>query len=228
MDRVEFMRQLECLLWDVPENDRLDAIAYYNNYFDEAGKENEMRVIQELGSPEKVAKIIKADLNATGNERAEYTEYGYSDGRSGVNPNTPIRREPGDQESKRNRKIPLALIIVLLVFAAPMILGVGTGVLGGLIGLIAGAFGILIAIVACGVAFPIAGIACFVTGIVGAVSNPLEGLMIMGVGALLTAVGLFLVVLCAWTAFKWLPALFKICVNGCQRIFGIGKRREEA
>ena len=51
MNRAEFMRQLERLLMDIPENDRLDAIAYYNDYFDEAGVENEARVIQKLGSP---------------------------------------------------------------------------------------------------------------------------------------------------------------------------------
>ena len=39
MNRVEFMKQLERLLGDIPENDRLDAIAYYNDYFDEAGAE---------------------------------------------------------------------------------------------------------------------------------------------------------------------------------------------
>ena len=40
MNRLEFMHQLENLLWDIPENDRLDAIAYYNDYFVEAGSEN--------------------------------------------------------------------------------------------------------------------------------------------------------------------------------------------
>ena len=93
MNRVEFMQQLERLLWDIPENDRVDAIAYYNDYFDEAGPENENQVIKELGSPERVAAIIKADLNLSGNEQAEYTEKGYSDGRSGVNPNTPATRK---------------------------------------------------------------------------------------------------------------------------------------
>ena len=62
MNRVEFMRQLESLLWDIPESDRLDAIAYYNDYFDEAGEENEEQVLQELGSPEQVAANIKEDL----------------------------------------------------------------------------------------------------------------------------------------------------------------------
>ena len=48
MNRVEFMKQLERLLGDIPENDRLDAIAYYNDYFYEAGVENEAQVIREL------------------------------------------------------------------------------------------------------------------------------------------------------------------------------------
>ena len=76
MNRVEFMKQLERLLGDIPENDRLDAITYYNDYFDEAGVENEAQVIRELGSPGKVAAIIKADLNANRDERDLYTEQG--------------------------------------------------------------------------------------------------------------------------------------------------------
>lgn len=217
MNRIEFMRQMERLLWDIPENDRLDAIAYYNDYFDEAGKENEAKVIRELGSPEKVATTIKADLNAAGNEHGEYTEYGYSDGRGGKNQNTPARKSEYQGEQQK-RKIPLALIIVLVVFASPMILGVVSGVLGGLIGLIAGAFGILIAIAACGISLPIAGIVCFGVGIFRVVFNPPEGLATMGVGALLTAVGLLLFILCVWIAVKWIPALFRFCVNWCKKI----------
>lgn len=82
MNRAEFMRQLERLLMDLPESDRQDAIAYYDGYFDEAGPENEASVVQELGNPGKVAGIIKADLRENGNERGEYTESGYSDGRT--------------------------------------------------------------------------------------------------------------------------------------------------
>ncbi|MFQ9984977.1 MAG: DUF1700 domain-containing protein [Lachnospiraceae bacterium] len=60
MNRKEFMEQLERLLQDIPESDRQDAIAYYNDYFDEVGPENEASLIQQLGSPGKVAGIIKA------------------------------------------------------------------------------------------------------------------------------------------------------------------------
>ena len=62
MNRAQFMEQLEKLLSDISEEERLEALDYYNSYFDDAGEENEAEVIQELGSPGKVAAIIKADL----------------------------------------------------------------------------------------------------------------------------------------------------------------------
>lgn len=61
MNRQEFMNQLERLLSDVPEAERQDALAYYEDYFDEAGPEQEAQVIQDLGSPGRVAATIKAD-----------------------------------------------------------------------------------------------------------------------------------------------------------------------
>ena len=62
MSRKEFMEQLERLLRELPEQ--------------------EAAVIQELGSPGKVATMILADLKGTQQETyGEYTEYGYSDQR---------------------------------------------------------------------------------------------------------------------------------------------------
>ena len=61
MNRIEFMEKLAGLLQDIPEEDRIDALKYYNDYFDDAGSENEKNVIEELESPEKVAAKIKAD-----------------------------------------------------------------------------------------------------------------------------------------------------------------------
>jgi uncharacterized membrane protein len=183
MNRVEFMRQLESLLWNLSESDRLDAIAYYNDYFDEAGVENEERVLKELGSPERVAAMIKADLNTDGNEQAEYTEQGYSDGRQGVNPNTPATR-------KQKKVLPIALIIVLLVFAAPVLLGVGGGLLGGILGLAGG----LIGLVAGGIGMLAGGVVSLVSGVIKLVFSPLKGLVLIGTGSLITALGLLIVV----------------------------------
>ena len=62
MNRVEFMTELASLLQDVPVEERREAMRYYNDYFDEAGKENEAQAISDLGSPARVAEKIKEDL----------------------------------------------------------------------------------------------------------------------------------------------------------------------
>lgn len=36
MNRIEFMEELSGLLQDIPEEDRMDALNYYNDYFDDA------------------------------------------------------------------------------------------------------------------------------------------------------------------------------------------------
>ena len=77
MSRREFLAQLERLLWDIPVQEREEALEFYNSYFDDAGAENESSVIQELGSPGKVAAIIKADLGESRKEYGEYTATGF-------------------------------------------------------------------------------------------------------------------------------------------------------
>ena len=62
MNRIEFMRQLERLLQNIPEAERAEALQYYNDYFDDAGVESEKEVIDALGNPAKVAENIKRDL----------------------------------------------------------------------------------------------------------------------------------------------------------------------
>ena len=77
MSRAEFMRRLAELLADVSPAEREEAIQYYNDYFDDAGVENEQSVIASLGSPEQLAKTIKAGLFDGGNA-GEFTEKGFS------------------------------------------------------------------------------------------------------------------------------------------------------
>lgn len=77
MNRAEFMRRLAGLLGDVPPMEREEAIQYYNDYFDDAGEENESSVIASLGTPEELARSIKAGLSDGGNG-GEFTESGFS------------------------------------------------------------------------------------------------------------------------------------------------------
>ena len=91
MNREEFMKELEYLLMDIPEEDKQDAVAYYRDYLEDAGDEHEQEVIQEFGSPERVAAIIRADLGGSLEGGGEFTETGYQDERF---------REPGYQVAK--------------------------------------------------------------------------------------------------------------------------------
>ena len=79
MNRIEYMRRLAALLQDVPVKERVAAMQYYNDYFDDAGEENEGQVIEELGSPEQVAAEMKAGLEKQSEESGEFRETGYTD-----------------------------------------------------------------------------------------------------------------------------------------------------
>jgi uncharacterized membrane protein len=220
MNRVEFMNQLERLLYDIPEHDRLDAIAYYNDYFDEAGVDNEAQVIRELGSPGKVAAIIKADLNSTVGEEEPYVESESSE------QNVPSRKKNGYHAPKQRKGLPWPLVIVLLVFASPLLVGVFGGVIGVLFGVAGALVGIAVAFVACALALLIAGIVCFVVGIVRAFISPVEGFIIVGMGSLMLAVGIIFAVLFIWCVLRWIPALLRGTVNLIQRLFHVGERRQ--
>ena len=62
MKRDEFMAQIARLLADMPDNERMEAIRYYNDYLDDAGMENEEDAISTLGFPAQVAANIKEGL----------------------------------------------------------------------------------------------------------------------------------------------------------------------
>lgn len=90
MNRTEFMSQLEMLLRNVSDGEREEALQYYNDYFDDAGAENEQSVIEALGNPARVAENIRRELlesqrgkSSTAADRA-VVEYGKaeSDGKT--------------------------------------------------------------------------------------------------------------------------------------------------
>lgn len=61
MTRKEFMTELAARLHRLPQEDLQAALQYYEEYFDEAGSQNEQAVIRELRSPAHVASKILSD-----------------------------------------------------------------------------------------------------------------------------------------------------------------------
>lgn len=128
MNRIEFMEELSGLLQDIPEEDRMDALNYYNDYFDDAGAENEKNVIDELESPEKVAAKIKADREDP------------EDGKAGM---------PMEQDNKpwTNKWLKMILIVAIILVGCPVIVPVAIGLLAAIAGILIAAFAFFIAIV---------------------------------------------------------------------------------
>ncbi len=57
-NKAEFLEALGKLLNSLPPDEQREAMEYYQNYFEDAGTEQEQRVLATLGSPESVAKAI--------------------------------------------------------------------------------------------------------------------------------------------------------------------------
>lgn len=62
MNKKEYINQVHFHLKGMPEKDVNDALLYLDEYFSDAGIENEQEVIQRLGPAEQYAKTIKADI----------------------------------------------------------------------------------------------------------------------------------------------------------------------
>ena len=205
MDRKEFMRQLAVLLRDLPDSERMEAIRYYNDYFDEAGPENESQVIQELGSPGKVAAQIRADGGQiTEEEQVE-------------NPLQEIPN-PSSNTTRQRGTGKWALIIILVVFASPLILGIGGGIFGVLLGILGTVFGILVSLLAAGAGLVGGGVALMVKGVIRLISSPASGLLSIGGGMIALAIGIFAIMLLLWAGFRLLPRLIRAIVNFISRL----------
>ena len=77
MDKTEFIWQLNQMLADLPEEERAEAVSYYEEYLEDAGLEQEAQTLEELGSPEQVAAIIRENLYGDLAQGGVYTETGY-------------------------------------------------------------------------------------------------------------------------------------------------------
>ena len=74
MNRTEYMRQLESLLQNISATEREEALQYYNEYFNDAGPENEQNVIEALGILRRWRRILKKIFCGTGTERTATRE----------------------------------------------------------------------------------------------------------------------------------------------------------
>lgn len=242
MNRVDFMKRLEELLSEIAPAEKEEAIQYYHNYFDDAGEENESSVIEELGSPEKVAETIKADLYGKAQDDWEFTEAGCTNtgGRKKapvvtMNSNTegqqsrygtPYQNQYqsnpngyGTSEKPKTDTGKIILVILILLVTSPLWLSVAGVVLSVVFAVLATLFALFVAFIAVTVAFLIAGVALFGFSFAKMMISPLLGFMTMGIGLLMLGIGLLFLLLSIWICGKVIPALCRGIVRLCRMPF---------
>ncbi|HKM22492.1 MAG TPA: DUF1700 domain-containing protein [Lachnospiraceae bacterium] len=236
MNRAQFMQKLGALLGDIEINERTDALKYYADYFDDAGVENESQVIEELGSPEKVAKIIKAELSAKGKESGEFTESGYKNPAYEENTtavaSTPTNKtdntqQAGAQNSQsaapKNDAGRIILIVLLCIFTIPVGIPVITAVFSLVFGIFSTIIGLIIGLGATAIALFIAAIVVLIIGFINIFAVPFASFILIAVSLLMAALGVLLMILTVLVCGKLLPAFIRGVVYLCSAPF---KRKE--
>lgn len=213
MTRKQFLDELEALLSDLPQAEREEALSYYEEYFD-AADQDEQQVIQQLGSPARIAAAIKSNMTEGNETYAEYTETGYEDVRE-----EQYRQMPRTYKRYRNNSI-LILAVIALVFLAPLIKGIVGGVGGVILTILLLPFLVAFALGVAAIGLTIAGAACVAAGIPLCFipGETAIGILTMGLGFILAAVGILAFVLLVYLGSRLLPGLIRLVTDFLGRL----------
>ncbi|MFQ7123864.1 MAG: DUF1700 domain-containing protein [Eisenbergiella sp.] len=227
MSRKEFMQRLEALLSDLSENEREEALQYYNGYLDDAGSENEEEVLQELGTPEALAASIRQGLKEDGIGNGYFSENGFYE-------KEPQRERPSSREAAEEKKETLndryrsgkksktsggtiALFVILCIFAAPIVVPVVISLLAVIFALTLTAV-ILLCVMFLwsrmrgGRSMPLIG------SVLDAVTFPAGAVLGIGMSLVTIGGGILCVLLFGWLIVKGCPRVFRSTVNMCSRL----------
>jgi len=221
MTKQQFMGELKQLLGELPVVEREEALNYYEEYFADAGEENEDSVIAELGSPEKVAFTIKAGLADADKAEGEFTDTGFK-GYEASSKEELINTIPGSEDrgfnQPNNNRNNALLVILLLILLIPVIVPILCSVFGVLIGIAGACFGIMCALAVAGIGCIVAGAIVLVVGILGMATHPLGAIMLAGIALILVGIGAILFTIGVKIIAKLLPKLVRAVVSILQNI----------
>lgn len=191
MNKNEYLDRLSKLLADISYEEHEEALSYYREYIEDAGIENEQRVIEELGTPEHLAQEIREGLLKKGEPskhqgepinapelRVNDNSGTYNDTYHYGNSNNPYSNDSNTQNNNRNGdnhhtakakqekdRSNMILIIIALVLTSPLWFSLACTVIGTIFAGIMTIIAITIGIGAIGIACIVAGIALIIAGI---------------------------------------------------------------
>ena len=242
MSRAEFMEKLEYLLQDLSQEDREDGIAFYRDYLDEAGPEREQEVLREFGSPERIASIIRSNLQVDLEDGGIFSENGFEDERFREPGYQVVKRkdlpevleenrqrnddghaqtagrerteyEHGRSRKKEGTRRRILLPLLLVLVLFPVILGMGSGAIAAISTLLA-----LIAIAVLGIGF--LGASILVSDLWGGIT--VVGFAVFTFGCVLIGIALSIL-----TYGKFVPWCIRTIVNILKGLLRGGKKAYE-
>ena len=175
MDKQTFLRRLEEGLRQLPPEEREDILAYHREYFQDAGPEQEAKVIQELGDPDLLARRL-------------LSEYGEQPPASPPPPPLPSQPQPEAPKKKRPSGV---LVAILAVLAAPIALPLAAALGAVAIALAVAALSVALVLMAVIVGVLVTGFALVALGVSALALYPPAALVVLGAGLVCCGLGLF-------------------------------------
>ena len=217
MSRKAFMARLDELLADITEAEKDEALSYYEEYFEDAGPENEEEVISSLGSPEKVAATIKAGLSENAQEEGEFSETGYTNSYYDVK----------DEVATINKRKGLGgigtggwvIILILCLFALPILGPLLLGIAGTIFGILVAIAAVIFAVLVTGITLVVAAVAMVAAGFATLFATPLVGVALIGAALLVAGIGILIAILGFWVVTKVIPPLLRSLVELIRKPF---------
>ncbi|MCR5477726.1 MAG: hypothetical protein K6E92_08930 [Lachnospiraceae bacterium] len=233
MRRQEFMIRLRELLADLPEADKEDALRFYNEYFDDAGPENEETVLVELVSPETISKMLHEEIGtkqypipmrlfsgSRATQDGTFREFEDSV-RSGAEEAAKVfgdsvkdgwQKIQEMDRGTRNTRIALLILLVLLVIVCAPFVGTAFGLLFGL------AVAPFVLVIACGtgsVVLIIAAVLVWINALAKLPESFGGSMTLMGAGFLLLSLACLLML-----GTRGAKKVLHWCVSGIKKLAG--------
>lgn len=230
MNKEIFLKELRRFLGGIPEEEREQAIHYYEDYFADAGPENEQKVIEELGSPIDLAKQIMSSNQENiaygqGNDfhyTADYPNIYNNEKNSGQSSqNHEYNTANGQpQKSWKQDSGKITILVILALLAIP----VGIPLISAIFSLLISVFAVILALIITGFCI---GFALVLGGIILLFSSlllitacsPASILVTSGISLIMISIGSFLFWFTIIFCCKFFPAAFSGLCN-CFRSIG--------
>lgn len=212
MNKTQYLKELNGYLYTLPEEERDAALKYYEEFFADAGEENEQLVISDLGSPKSLAQAI---IDAQGELASPYRKWTTSEA-------------PQYQPKARMSGGMKAWFIILIIFSCPIWISLGAAFFAVFVGLVAAVFGVWVGLVAAVLALIVSGIFVFIVGVTTAFVSPIAGVWAVGGGLVVLSIGLLLLIPLVLFTLKGIPCMFRGCINCISHIFHRRERKAAA